>query len=228
MRHQNIGRQLSRNSAHRAALMRNMAGALLRYESIQTTLPKAKELRRVVEPLITLAREDNVAKRRVAYARLRDDAVVVKLFTDLGPHFKGRPGGYTRILKFGLRAGDKAPMAVMQLVDRDTQIAALADQHAEARKARQAKAGEPAAEAPATPAKKAKAEKPAKAGKADKAAKAEKTETKKAEKAVKADTKKSKQAAKAEKPVEKKAEKKAEKKTEKKSFFKRAAKNKDD
>ncbi|MBU6421270.1 MAG: 50S ribosomal protein L17 [Gammaproteobacteria bacterium] len=221
MRHQNIGRQLSRNSAHRAALMRNMAGALLRYESIQTTLPKAKELRRVVEPLITLAREDNVAKRRVAFARLRDDAVVVKLFTDLGPHFKARPGGYTRILKFGLRAGDKAPMAVMQLVDRDTQIAAMADQHTEARKARQAKSGEPAAEAPAKLAKKAK---PEKAAKADKAAKAEKTEAKKAEKGVKADAKKSKKAAKAEKPVEKKAEKK----TEKKSFFKRAAKKKDD
>src|SRR5574337_149652 len=208
MRHQNIGRQLSRNSAHRAALMRNMAGALLRYESIQTTLPKAKELRRVVEPLITLAREDNVAKRRVAYARLRDDAVVVKLFTDLGPHFKARPGGYTRILKFGLRAGDKAPMAVMQLVDRDTQIAAMAEQHAEARKARQAKAGEPAAEAPVKPAKKVK---PEKAAKADKAAKAEKTEARKAEKAIKADAKKSKKAAKAEKSVEKKAEKKTEK-----------------
>ena len=224
MRHQNIGRQLSRNSAHRAALMRNMAGALLRYESIQTTLPKAKELRRVVEPLITLAREDNVAKRRVAFARLRDDAVVVKLFTDLGPHFKARPGGYTRILKFGLRAGDKAPMAVMQLVDRDTQIAAMAEQHAEARKARQAKAGEPAAEAPVKPAKKVKPEKAAKADKAAKAEKTEKTEARKAEKAIKADAKKSKKAAKAEKPVEKKAEKK----TEKKSFFKRAAKKKDE
>ena len=122
MRHQNIGRQLSRNSSHRAALMRNMASALLRYETIRTTVPKAKELRRVVEPLITLAKEDSVAKRRLAFDRLRDDAVVVKLFTDIGPHYKTRPGGYTRILKHGLRPGDSAPMAIMQLVDRTQEI----------------------------------------------------------------------------------------------------------
>ncbi|MFI4921419.1 MAG: 50S ribosomal protein L17 [Gammaproteobacteria bacterium] len=118
MRHQNIGRQLSRNSSHRAALMRNMASALLRYETIRTTVPKAKELRRVVEPLITMAKIDSVAKRRLAFARLRDEAIVAKLFTDLGPHYKTRPGGYLRILKHGLRPGDNAPMAVVQLVDR--------------------------------------------------------------------------------------------------------------
>ena len=126
MRHQNTGRQLSRNSAHRGALMRNMATALLRHETIRTTLPKAKELRRVVEPLITLAKQDSVAKRRLAFARLRDDAVVAKLFTDLGPHYQARPGGYTRILKHGFRAGDKAPMAVMQLVGRETAAAVSA------------------------------------------------------------------------------------------------------
>jgi len=214
MRHQNIGRQLSRNSAHRAALMSNMAGALLRYESIHTTLPKAKELRRVVEPLITLAKEDSVAKRRLAFARLRDDAIVVKLFTDLGPHFKARPGGYTRILKSGFRAGDKAPMAVMQLVDRETQIAAMADQHAEARKVRQAKSAETASESAVRPAKKAKPEKPAKAEKAAKTAKAEKAETKKPKKAAKTDKK-----------AEAKSEKSpATKKTERKSLFKRAKK----
>lgn len=216
MRHQNTGRQLSRNSAHRAALMRNMAGALLRYESIRTTLPKAKELRRVVEPLITLARVDNVAKRRLAYARLRDDAVVSKLFADIGPHFKARPGGYTRILKFGLRAGDKAPMAVMQLVDRETQIAALADQHTEARKARAAKSAESAAEQPAKPAKKTKTEKPAKTGKNAKAEQAAKPASKDAKKAAKTEKK---AAAKSEKPVAGKAEKK--------SLFRRAAKKKD-
>ncbi|MGH8402752.1 MAG: 50S ribosomal protein L17, partial [Gammaproteobacteria bacterium] len=124
MRHQNTGRQLSRNSAHREALMQNMAAALLRYETIRTTVPKAKELRRVVEPLITLAKQDNVAKRRLAHARLRDDEVVAKLFNDLGPHYQTRPGGYTRILKHGFRPGDKAPMAVMQLVDRDAAAAA--------------------------------------------------------------------------------------------------------
>lgn len=210
MRHQNTSRQLSRNSAHRAALMRNMAGALLRYESIRTTVPKAKELRRVVEPLITLAREDNVAKRRLAYARLRDDAVVTKLFADIGPHFKARPGGYTRILKFGLRAGDKAPMAVMQLVDRETQIAAMADQHAEARKARAAKSAEAAAEQPRKPAKKTKAEKPAKA-----------------EKAAKPATKETKKAAKVEKKAAAKTEKPTAGKAEKKSLFRRTAKKKD-
>jgi large subunit ribosomal protein L17 len=117
MRHRNSGRQLSRNSSHRLALLRNMATSLLRHETIRTTVPKAKELRRVVEPLITLAKIDSVAKRRLAYARLRDVAVVEKLFDDLGPRFKARAGGYTRILKMEPRPGDSADMALMQLVE---------------------------------------------------------------------------------------------------------------
>ena len=117
MRHRNSGRQLSRNASHRHALMRNMATSLLRHETIRTTVPKAKELRRVVEPLITMAKIDSQAKRRLAYARLRDVAVVEKLFSDLGPRFKTRAGGYTRILKMEPRPGDSADMALMQLVD---------------------------------------------------------------------------------------------------------------
>ena len=118
MRHRNIGRQLSRNSTHRKAMLQNMAVSLLRHEIIKTTLPKAKELRRVAEPLITLAKIDNVAKRRLAFARLRDRDVVTKLFNELAPRYKARPGGYLRILKCGLRAGDNAPMAIVELVDR--------------------------------------------------------------------------------------------------------------
>jgi large subunit ribosomal protein L17 len=117
MRHHLSGRQLSRNSSHRHALMRNMSVSLLRHETIRTTLPKAKELRRVVEPLITLAKSDGDANRRIAFARLRDAEVVEKLFADLGPRFKARPGGYTRILRMLPRPGDSAPMALMQLVD---------------------------------------------------------------------------------------------------------------
>jgi large subunit ribosomal protein L17 len=117
MRHHLSGRQLSRNSAHRHALMRNMSVSLLRHETIRTTLPKAKELRRVVEPLITLAKSDGDANRRLAFARLRDVQVVEKLFADLGPRFKARPGGYTRILRMLPRPGDSAPMALMQLVE---------------------------------------------------------------------------------------------------------------
>jgi large subunit ribosomal protein L17 len=117
MRHRNSGRQLSRNSSHRHALLRNMATSLLRHEAIRTTVPKAKELRRVVEPLITLAKVDSLAKRRVAFSRLRDLSVVEKLFADLGPRFKARAGGYTRILKMEPRPGDSADMALMQLVD---------------------------------------------------------------------------------------------------------------
>ena len=178
MRHQNSGRQLSRNSSHRAALMRNMASALLRYETIRTTVPKAKELRRVVEPLITLAKEDSVAKRRLAFNRLRDDAIVIKLFTDIGPHYKARAGGYTRILKHGMRPGDSAPMAIMQLVDR-------AEMPAPARikpetKAKPEKAPKVKAEAAEKPAKKAKAEKASKVAKAEKKPAAKKA--KKAEK----------------------------------------------
>jgi large subunit ribosomal protein L17 len=117
MRHRNSGRQLSRNASHRHALMRNMATSLLRHETIRTTVPKAKELRRVVEPLITLAKIDSIGKRRLAFSRLRDEAVVEKLFADLGPRFKARAGGYTRILKMEPRPGDSADMALMQLVD---------------------------------------------------------------------------------------------------------------
>ena len=117
MRHRNSGRQLSRNSSHRAAMFRNMAASLLRHETIKTTLPKAKELRRVAEPLITLAKADSVANRRLAFDRLRDRDVVTKLFTDLGPRFTDRPGGYLRILKCGYRAGDNAPMALVMMVD---------------------------------------------------------------------------------------------------------------
>ena len=117
MRHRNSGRQLSRNSSHRHAMLRNMATSLLRHETIRTTVPKAKELRRVVEPLITLAKVDSLAKRRLAYSRLRDESVVEKLFGDLGPRFKARAGGYTRILKMEPRPGDSADMALMELVD---------------------------------------------------------------------------------------------------------------
>lgn len=127
MRHRLSGRQLSRNAPHRHALMRNMSVALLRYETIRTTLPKAKELRRVVEPLITLAKIDSEARRRLAFARLRDTAVVEKLFGDLGPRFKARAGGYTRILRMMPRAGDSAPMALMQLVDQAAAPAATDD-----------------------------------------------------------------------------------------------------
>src|SRR5271165_1712990 len=117
MRHRNSGRQLSRNSSHRHAMLQNMAASLLRHETIRTTVPKAKELRRVVEPLITLAKINSLAKRRLAYARLRDDAIVEKLFAELGPRFKERAGGYTRILKMEPRPGDSADMALMQLVE---------------------------------------------------------------------------------------------------------------
>ena len=117
MRHRKSGRKLGRNSSHRKAMVRNMASSLLRYETIKTTLPKAKELRRVVEPLITLAKEDGVAKRRLAFNRLRDKEMVGKLFKDVAPRFKNRPGGYLRILKLGPRSGDAAPMAIVQLVD---------------------------------------------------------------------------------------------------------------
>jgi large subunit ribosomal protein L17 len=117
MRHQLSGRQLSRNSPHRHAMLRNMSVSLLRHETIRTTIPKAKELRRVVEPLITLGKTDSDSHRRLAFARLRDSAIVDKLFADLGPRFRARPGCYTRILRMMPRPGDSAPMALMQLVD---------------------------------------------------------------------------------------------------------------
>jgi len=118
MRHRQSGRKLNRNSSHRKAMFSNMAASLMRHEVITTTLPKAKELRRVAEPLITMAKSDSVHKRRLAYARLRDRDVVTKLFNELGPRYQNRPGGYLRILKTGFRAGDKAPMALVELVDR--------------------------------------------------------------------------------------------------------------
>jgi ribosomal protein L17 len=118
MRHRNTGRQLSRNSSHRKAMLRNLTASLLRYEVIKTTLYKAKEVRRLAEPLITLAKTDGVARRRVAFARLRDRDSVAKLFNELGPRYKNRLGGYLRILKCGLRGGDRATMALVELVDR--------------------------------------------------------------------------------------------------------------
>jgi large subunit ribosomal protein L17 len=118
MRHLKSGRKLNRDSAHRKAMFRNMASSLFEHEIIKTTVPKAKELRRVAEPLITLAKEDSVAHRRLAFDRLRDRDVVTKLFNELGPRYVDRPGGYLRILKCGFRAGDNAPMAYVELVDR--------------------------------------------------------------------------------------------------------------
>ena len=118
MRHRHGLRKLNRTSSHRLAMLRNLTNALLRHEAIRTTLPKAKELRRVVEPIITLAKEPTVANRRLAFARLRDREMVVKLFNELGPRYKARNGGYTRILKAGFRPGDNAPIAYMELVDR--------------------------------------------------------------------------------------------------------------
>jgi large subunit ribosomal protein L17 len=124
MRHRNIGRQLSRDSSHRKATLKSLAVSLLRHELIRTTVPKAKELRRVAEPLITMAKNDNVARRRLAFARLRDRDVVTKLFNELGPRYQARPGGYLRILKCGFRPGDNAPMAYVELVDRPATEAA--------------------------------------------------------------------------------------------------------
>lgn len=118
MRHRKSGRQLNRNSSHRQAMFRNMAASLIEHEVIKTTVPKAKELRRIAEPLITLAKEDSVANRRLAFSRTRDKAAVGKLFAELGPRYEARPGGYTRILKCGFRPGDAAPMAFIELVDR--------------------------------------------------------------------------------------------------------------
>ncbi|MCU7877796.1 MAG: 50S ribosomal protein L17 [Candidatus Thiodiazotropha sp. (ex Lucinoma borealis)] len=118
MRHRKSGRQLNRNSSHRNAMFRNMTVSLINHELIKTTLPKAKELRRVAEPLITMSKTDNVAKRRLAFSRLRDNAAVGKLFAEIGPRYQERAGGYLRILKCGYRDGDQAPMAYVELVDR--------------------------------------------------------------------------------------------------------------
>jgi large subunit ribosomal protein L17 len=119
MRHRNQGRKLNRTASHRSAMLASLASALLKHEQIATTLPKAKELRRVTDRLITLAKRGNLHARRLAYARIRDEAMVAKLFDTLAPRYAGRPGGYTRVLKAGFRFGDSAPMAIIELVDRD-------------------------------------------------------------------------------------------------------------
>ena len=147
MRHHLSGRQLSRNAPHRQAMLRNMSVSLLRHETIRTTLQKAKELRRVVEPLITLAKNDGDANRRLAFSRLRDTEVVEKLFTDLGPRFKARPGGYTRILRMMPRPGDSASMALMQLVDGPAAAAAEKPEGGAKKKAVRAKRAKSGAEA---------------------------------------------------------------------------------
>ena len=126
MRHGHGLRKLNRTTSHRLAMLRNMMNSLLQHEAIKTTVPKAKELRRVVEPMITLAKEDTLANRRLAFDRLRDRDIVTKLFSDLGPRFKARPGGYTRILKMGVRVGDNAPMALVELVDRPAEASPAA------------------------------------------------------------------------------------------------------
>jgi len=158
MRHGLSGRQLSRNTPHRWAMLRNMAASLLRHESIRTTVPKAKELRRYVEPLITLGKTDSEANRRRAFSKLRDAEVVTKLFDDIGPRFKARPGGYTRILHMATRAGDNADMALMALVEQAVPAEAkTADEGAQKPKSRRKKA-DAAGDATAEPAdKKARA-----------------------------------------------------------------------
>ena len=176
MRHHLSGRQLSRNAPHRHALLRSLSVSLLRHETIRTTAPKAKELRRVVEPLITLGKEDSEANRRLAFSRLRDSEIVAKLFEVIGPRFKARPGGYTRILHMAPRPGDNAPMALMQLVERSAPAAVEAAP--EDKKAK--KAEKPAA--PSKEEKKAKAEAKKTREKAAKEAKATKAAAKKAAK----------------------------------------------
>jgi large subunit ribosomal protein L17 len=176
MRHHLSGRQLSRNAPHRHALLRNLSVALLRHETIRTTVPKAKELRRVVEPLITLGKDDSEHNRRIAFSRLRDSEIVAKLFDTIGPRFKARPGGYTRILHMAPRPGDNAPMALMQLVERSAPAAV--ESAPEDKKAK--KAEKPAA--PSKEEKKAKAEAKKGREKAAKEAKASKAAAKKAAK----------------------------------------------
>lgn len=152
MRHQNSGRKLNRTSAHRAAMLRNMTVSLLRHETITTTVPKAKELRRVAEPMITLGKTPTLANRRLAFDRLRDREIVTKLFDDLGQRFKSRPGGYLRILKTGFRAGDNAPMALVQMVELAPAAASTAEgegDKAEKKTKKKAEAAETGAEASA-------------------------------------------------------------------------------
>ena len=177
MRHHLSGRQLSRNAPHRHALLRALSVALLRHETIRTTVPKAKELRRVVEPLITLGKDDSDANRRLAFSRLRDSEIVAKLFDTIGPRFKTRPGGYTRILHMAPRPGDNAPMALMQLVERTAPAAVEAPAEKKAKKAEK-----PAAAAPSKEEKKAKAEAKKAREKAAKEAKAAKAAARKAAK----------------------------------------------
>jgi large subunit ribosomal protein L17 len=193
MRHQLSGRQLSRNAPHRQAMLRNMAASLLRHETIRTTVPKAKELRRVVEPLITLGKDDSDANRRRAFSQLRDAEVVVKLFETLGPRFKARPGGYTRILRMDPRPGDAAPMALMQLLD---QPAPATEEAAPA-----AEGEEAAPKKKAAPSKKKSSRRVTK--------KAVKTDAEKAEKKAKAESKAAQKAKKVEAKSAKTAAKKA-------------------
>jgi large subunit ribosomal protein L17 len=192
MRHHLSGRQLSRNAPHRHALLRSLSVALLRHETIRTTVPKAKELRRVVEPLITLGKQDSDANRRLAFSRLRDSEIVAKLFDTIGPRFKARPGGYTRILHMAPRAGDNAPMALMQLVERsapEAVEAAPADQ-----KAKKAAKAKPEAAAKSKEDKKAAADAKKVREKAAKEAKASKAAARKAAKKTVGTTAKKKKA----------------------------------
>ena len=177
MRHRNGLRKLNRTSEHRLAMLRNMANSLITPEAIKTTVPKAKELRRVVEPLITLGKDDSDANRRLAFSRLRDSEIVAKLFDTIGPRFKTRPGGYTRILHMAPRPGDNAPMALMQLVERTAPAAVEAPAEKKAKKAEK-----PAAAAPSKEEKKAKAEAKKAREKAAKEAKAAKAAARKAAK----------------------------------------------
>jgi large subunit ribosomal protein L17 len=189
MRHHLSGRQLSRNAPHRHALLRSLSVSLLRHETIRTTVPKAKELRRVVEPLITLGKEDSEHNRRIAFSRLRDSEIVAKLFDTIGPRFKARPGGYTRILHMAPRPGDNAEMALMQLVERSAPVAAEA-----APEDKKAKKAEKTA-APSKEEKKAKSEAKKGREKAAKVAKASKAAEKKAAKKTGGTTIKKKKAA---------------------------------
>ena len=189
MRHHLSGRQLSRNSSHRHALLRSLSVSLLRHETIRTTIPKAKELRRVVEPLITLGKDDSESNRRLAFSRLRDTEIVAKLFDTIGPRFKARPGGYTRILHMAPRPGDNAPMALMQLVERSQPTAVEAAP--EDKKAKKAEAAPKVDKAE----KKAKAEAKKGREKAAKEAKAAKAAAHKAAKKTSGTTAKKKKAA---------------------------------
>ena len=187
MRHHLSGRQLSRNAPHRHALLRSLSVSLLRHETIRTTIPKAKELRRVVEPLITLGKDDSEHNRRLAFARLRDSEIVAKLFDTIGPRFKARPGGYTRILHMAPRPGDNAPMALMQLVERSAPVAVeTAPADKKAKKVEKAKAEA----APSKEEKKAKSEAKKVREKAAKEAKAVKAAAHKAAKKTAAPKKK--------------------------------------